>query len=276
MTHLDAEPVKQKETGTKCQTIKNQFSDQFLEWNRIAAARNDVEPDVHLLDFIYWWHLNLPQHASQPRVPIDYYFEDGERSSSKLAGIVQALDLPKDRSLGLLEFASGYGCVSRHLKKNPLFDLVSCDIHPEALRFLSETLGVKTLKSVSAPEHFSPERKYDVVFALSFFSHMPRATWGPWVRALFNSLETPGYLIFTTHGWITAAQMGLKDLSPDGFWFAPLTEQEDIDPNEYGCMVVTPEFAFTEIRRQTRALNIRFIQGAWWGLQDLWVVKRDG
>ncbi len=266
--------VKQESAPNGPPTIQ-QFTPQLLDWNRIAAARYDVEPDVHLLDFIYWWHFNLPQHASQPRVPIDYYFEDGERSSSKLAGIVQSLDLPKGRKVGLLEFASGYGCVSRHLKKNPLFDLVSCDIHPEAIRFLSETLGVKTLQSASEPGRFSPDRTYDVVFALSFFSHMPRSTWGAWVNALFNSLAAPGYLIFTTHGWVTAAQMKLKTLPPDGFWFAPMTEQEDIDPNEYGCTVVSPEFAFAEIRRQTGSLDIRFIQGEWWGLQDLWIVKRN-
>ena len=254
----------------------NAFTHQLLEWHREAGTRHQVEPDIHEKDFIYWFLVgNDPSHAASQKSQIDYYFADGEKSAKKLAKLVQALELTQGRRLRLLEFASGYGCVTRHLKKEPIFDVTSCDIHPEAIEFLSRRIAVKTIQSTSSPDRFALPEKYDVVFALSFFSHMPRATWGAWVKALCNALEAPGYLIFTTHGWTSAAHMQMKELPPDGFWFAPLTEQKDIDPNEYGCTIVTPEFAFAEIRNQTGSSRISFMQSDWWNLQDVWVVKRD-
>ena len=83
----------------------------------------------------------------------------------------------------LLEFASGYGCVTRHIKKNPDYDVVSCDIHPQAVDFLRSRIDVKAIQSMHVPEEFAPVDKFDVVFALSFFSHMPKSSFGRWLRA---------------------------------------------------------------------------------------------
>ena len=67
--------------------------------------------------------------------------------------------------------------------------LTSCDIHSEAIDFLDRQIGVKTLQSVHLPEQFATIEKYDVVFVLSFFSHMPRSSFGRWLRALYGSLS---------------------------------------------------------------------------------------
>jgi SAM-dependent methyltransferase len=250
------------------------MTEELMRLNRELAARDGVESAVHEKDFIYWFLVEAP-HPTSAQPDVDKYFSDGAHSANQLAELVGKLDLPKDRKVRLLEFASGYGRVSRYFKKDPTFDLVCCDIHPEAIEFLTREIGVKALQSVSAPERFSTPNPFDAVFALSFFSHMPKSTFGPWLRALFKTLDAPGYLIFTTHGWASAKTSDLETLPPDGFLFDSTTEQKDIDSSEYGAAVVTPEFVFNEIRRQTGSQNISFQQAGWWGLQDLWVVKRD-
>lgn len=250
------------------------MTDELKRLNREAAAREGVESDVHEQDLIYWYFVGASDGAAA-KVDVDIYFDDGAQSAVKLANLTSAADLPKQRKLRLLEFASGYGRASRYLKKNPLFDLVCCDIHPQAIEFLKEKIGVKTLQSTPSPQRFSTPYKFDVVFALSFFSHMPRTTFGPWLRALFEALDVGGYLIFTTHGWTSASRFNLSTLPPDGFSFSSDTEQKDIDTSEYGCTVAAPEFVFHEIRRQTGSENISFQQAGWWNLQDAWVVKRD-
>lgn len=246
-----------------------------MRLNTEAAAREMVESAVHDQDFIYWNLVATPHDVTIARASVDLYFADGKHSASKLANLVSASDLPKQRKLKLLEFASGYGRVSRFLKKDPLFDLVCCDIHPEAIDFLTRQLGVKTLQSASSPVQFDAPGKFDVVFALSFFSHMPRTTFGPWLRALFETLDVGGHLIFTTHGWATANCDPLFKMPPDGFWFGPHTEQKDIETSEYGAAIAAPEFVFNEIRRQTGSESITFQHAGWWSLQDYWVVKRD-
>jgi hypothetical protein len=230
---------------------------------------------VHPQDFVYWFMCAHPNHTTE--TAIDYYFRDGGHSASKLLDIVTALGYEKNRSVKLLEFASGYGCVSRHLKKYSRLDLVSCDIHPEAIDFLANQIGVKTMASAHVPEQFSPPETYDVVFALSFFSHMPRTSFGRWLRTLYSALNAPGYLVFTTHGLKSAVCYGLtpEDIPADGFWFKPLTEQKDLDSEEYGATLTTPDFVIGEIYRQTGAPIVAFKHGEWWTHQDLWIVKRE-
>jgi SAM-dependent methyltransferase len=251
------------------------LTDEMLRLNHIAAGLQDVLAEVHADDFIYWFCIMHP-HLSLER-GISYYFQDGANSARKLADLVAGLEDLDQNSVKLLEFASGYGCVARHLKRRPQFELVSCDIHPQALEFLSRTLGVRTLASSHDPADFAPPERFDVVFALSFFSHMPRRTFGPWLRALFRALHDPGYLIFTTLGLRACKEFGIEpeDFPADGFWFEARSEQHDLDGAEYGMTVVTPEFVRAEVERQTGAPIVLYKHVGWWDNQDLWVVKRD-
>ncbi len=250
------------------------LTEEMLRLNRSAATHYGVESEVHPNDFIYWYILN---HSSFPSVEaaIGNYFENGSNSTKLFADIIASLGLEANRAVKLLEFASGYGCVSRHLKKNPLLDLVACDIHPEAVDFLAKQIGVEAVRSAHIPEEFSPPAKYDVVLALSFFSHMPKVSFGRWLRALFSSLNAPGYLIFTTHGLASHKIMGRPSLSKDGFWFNPSSEQKDLAVAEYGTTISTPDFVTAELIRQTGAPIVVYKHAYWWEHQDLWVVKRE-
>ena len=174
------------------------LTDEMIRLNCEAAAATGVVASVHPQDFIYWFCCRHPHLTLE--AAISYYFSDGAHSAEKLDGIVTELGFERGQPIKLLEFASGYGCVTRHLKKHARWDLTSCDIHSEAIDFLDRQIGVKTLQSVQLPEQFATIEKYDVVFALSFFSHMPKSSFGRWLRALYGSLRAPGYLIFTTHG----------------------------------------------------------------------------
>ena len=77
---------------------------------------------------------------------------------------------PADQAAGV---RVGYGCVTSHLKKHAGWDVTSCDIYTEAIDFLDRQIGVKTLQRAHLPEQFATIEKYDVVFALSFFLHLP-------------------------------------------------------------------------------------------------------
>lgn len=250
------------------------LTEEMLRTNQAAAQRYRVKSTVHPDDFIYWYVLNSSCFTSI-EAAIMYYFEDGNNSAKLLAAITASLGFATDRTIKLLEFASGYGCVSRHLKENPQFDLVACDIHPEAVDFLATQIGVEAIQSAHTPEDFAPFTKYDVVFALSFFSHMPRESFGRWLRALYDCLEVPGYLVFTTHGLVSHKNMGEPPLSVDGFWFSPSSEQRDLAAAEYGNTISTPDFVIAELFRQTGAPIVAHKRAHWWRHQDLWIVRRD-
>src|ERR1700730_9151731 len=92
------------------------FTRKMLRYNRAAASKLGVEAACHTEDFIYQFCI---KHTCFSAVgsSFDYYFGDGHRSALKFGNIVSELGIEK-RPIKLLEFASGYGCVTRHLKKN--------------------------------------------------------------------------------------------------------------------------------------------------------------
>src|SRR4029077_2126088 len=165
------------------------------------AKRWNVAPAVHPRDFIMEFLLTHPQFVNSPEQAVEYYFKSGHESAQLFERVVERDLGLNGASLSLLEFASGYGCVTRHLLKARRFRLTACDIHAEANDFNALRLGATAMESSPVPEEFrAGSSRFDLVFALSFFSHMPKATWARWLQALFDVLLPGGHLLFTTHG----------------------------------------------------------------------------
>ena len=172
--------------------------DNSIAWQALgrlgeeAARRHDVVPDLHPSDFILLFLLEHPGFRDD-KGRVDYYFDDGARSARSLAALVADTCRIELSSLRLLEFASGYGCVTRHLRGAlPGASVTSCDIHPEAVEFIQRKVGATAIGSHSVPEQLKLADRYDVVFALSFFSHMPKTSWGRWLRALADGVRESG------------------------------------------------------------------------------------
>lgn len=160
---------------------------------------------------------------------VEYYFTDGRRSAARLAALIAELGIGRRGSIALLERASGCGCVTRHLPDAlSAASVTACDIHPQAVAFIEQELGTPALLSDRVPEQLQLPRRNDVVFVLSFYSHMPRETWSRWIRARVRLLEPDGVLIFTTHGQRSLPHLGSPEVPADGFWFAPRSEQPDL------------------------------------------------
>jgi SAM-dependent methyltransferase len=258
-------------------------SDDSIDWQAIrplceeAARRHDVVPDLHPLDFIFRFVYEHPGFDDDG-ARINYYFDDGAESARKLAELISETCSLNSLSLRLLEFASGYGCVTRHLTAAvPGASVTSCDIHREAVEFIEERIGVPSILSDAVPERLVLTPKYDVIFALSFFSHMPKTSWSRWLDTLGAGLRPGGCLIFTTHG-IRSGElfMGSPQLDSDGFWFQPASEQRDLETSDYGTTLTSPSFVHRSID-ETRSLRLVLSTEAfWWTHQDLYVVRSAG
>jgi hypothetical protein len=83
------------------------------------AKRFGVVSAIHSDDYIFQF-LITNQSFQRKEDAVNYYFEDGQNSSTKLQQLVSRFVQPAThgRQLSVLEFASGYGCVSRHLVKH--------------------------------------------------------------------------------------------------------------------------------------------------------------
>lgn len=248
--------------------------DEMRQRLETAARPWGVKPDVHPDDFIFDFLINNPVFDSQEHA-IEYYFNDGANSARKLGSILQDICKLGAGSFSLLEFASGYGCVSRHLGHVlPNCSLTVCDIHPEAVRFSEKVLGVEAIHSTSRPEDFPRDQQFDVVFALSFFSHMPKTTFTRWLRTLACLVGNPGFLLFTTHGLGSIVHIPQCEFDSDGYYFTPSSEQKDLDVQEYGTSLVKPEYVLSQIFGLVDCSLHHFHETYWWEHQDLYILRR--
>ncbi|MEI7740997.1 MAG: class I SAM-dependent methyltransferase [bacterium] len=236
-----------------------------------AAKRVGVVPQIHPEDLIFKFVIGAIANYEHA---VRYYFEDGKKSAEKLRSILQDYGMLKPTT-ELLEFASGYGCVTRHLKNAiPEISVTSCDIHKGTIDFINSTMKLPVILSETRPEDFRVNKPFDVIFTLSFFSHMPKETWSRWLVALLGGLKKDGYLIFTAHG-----NQSLKKHFPesvldgDGYWFKPSSEQNDLDVNDYGLTITLPKFVFNECYKLGAEI-ILFKEAEWWEHQDLYVIKK--
>jgi hypothetical protein len=253
--------------------MKDLFHLQRAVVNSPAAV--GVVGNLHLDDHVLHFLLNHP-HFPDLAASVDLYFSDGRKCALKLAALVEDLEVRRKGGYALLEFAAGYGRVTRFLRAFlPGAAIAACDIHDQAVTFIEQELGVSAFRSHRVPEEWRVPRRYDVIFALSFYSHMPRETWARWIRAHVSALEESGALIFTTHGRLSLPYLGSPEVPDEGFWFAPHSEQPDLDTADYGATVVTRRFVEDTVASVGCRVEL-YREGDWWTHQDLYVIRRDG
>ena len=231
------------------------------------AHRFDVNGAIHPDDYLLIFLLHHPRFADKKDCFTEY-FEDGAACRNKLESLKKEL-LLKD-GYTLLEFASGYGRVTRHLM-NSSAELWACDIHPAAIDFLQREISARAFISSPFPETLQAPRQFDVVFALSLFSHLPITTWVRWLVRLVQATRPGGFVIFTTHGLKTRLPDGAV-IPSTGFWFSPGSEQHDLPNEQYGITITTPAFVEAAVNSIDGVKLIKFDEAAWWGHQDLYVL----
>lgn len=253
-----------------------EISEVLLARALSEAKAANVSAVLHREDYILRFLLENPSFRNRENA-IEYYFRDARNSAEQLSSLVfDELGFARTHGSSLLEFASGYGCVTRHLPAlmTP-WDVVSSDIHVEANAFNAQNFGVEVLQSTTSPDEFLVDRKFQVVFALSFFSHMPPATWSRWLKSLWNCVDDSGFLAFTTHGAASRHHFNNPVIPDSGIWFWAASEQADLSTEDYGQTIVTIPFVLEQIMNVLPDAYPRLVRpGYWWGHQDLYVVGR--
>ena len=147
------------------------------------------------------------------------------------------------------------------------------DVVPVSVDFLQEQLGVKGFYSSHDPDAVQFSERYEHVFVLSLFSHLPERTWGKWLARLYDALEPGGLLIFSTHGLQCALGQGVT--LEQGYAFFASSESTAIESQVYGTTFTSPEFVQSTVRRELGAdVTADVLPGHFWGQQDAVVVRR--
>lgn len=207
--------------------------------------------------------------------PMRDYLADGWRTLSELMLLLERGGQALTAFGSVLEFASGHGRFTRHLVKALGAERVSVsDVVPEAVAFSIAQFGVHGFVSTLEPARLAWPRRHALVFVLSLFSHLPRATWLPWLARLWDAVESGGTLVFTTHGAFAAERAGVQT-DGEGFHFHAQSESHAINAQAYGTTYTTRDFVLAQVAKLSPQPVRVDCELAWfWSHQDAVVLRR--
>jgi SAM-dependent methyltransferase len=194
---------------------------EIIEAARSYGVQNGVSGSLSADDYLFRYIYDDNMPADKKLSAATDYLESGKGhaqflgallTEARLAEVLAKRPNPANPA-SLLDFASGYGRVTRHMPNEvPKTEVFACDIHAAAVTFI-KSMGFQAIQSAHSPERLDLGRKFDIIFVLSFFTHMPRRTWKPWLDALARQLNPNGLLIFTAHGEVSQILMGVPKLA---------------------------------------------------------------
>ncbi|HXF80776.1 MAG TPA: class I SAM-dependent methyltransferase [Usitatibacter sp.] len=237
--------------------------DRYSEWMRVNCV---IDPRDDIFHF-------FASHAIAAN-PVREYLADGWRTLSELLLLLESMDQPLTKVRSMLEFAAGFGRFTRHLAPVLPGRVTVSDVHPGSVDFLKEQLGVEGFYSTADPAALRIPARYDLVFVLSMFTHLPPARWGAWLRALFAAVEPGGLLVFSVH----QEKVPGHDIAygPDGTLFIASSESRELGADQYGTTFTTRAWVESEVRRALGRPPTAYRETCFWNGQDAVVVRRQG
>ena len=181
-------------------------------------------------------------------------------------------------AVSLLDFASGYGRVTRFLLRDlPAAHVWVSDVYADGVRFQEETFGVHGIVSTVRPEEFVCTERFDAITVTSLFTHLPDRRFVDWLRVLLGLLRPGGVLLFSVHGE--------EVLSPDcplpaeGILFQEMSESGSLDTSDYGSTWVTESYVRAAVARASEGLGpspaaVHRLPRGVCNFQDLYVAVR--
>ncbi len=222
-----------------------------------------IHPDDYMLRFFMGHHWNHRETAWFD------YFRSGWSAARTIDRLLTWRFGQTVRSIRLLDFASGFGRVTRFLIQHlPPEQVWVSDIFEEGVKFQCQQFGVQGFQSSAEPEGLVCEERFDCVVASSFFSHLPPATFTPWLRKLASLLRPGGMLIFSVHG----EQEGAQASSGDGARFQPTSEIGELPGESYGTSWVDEAFVRQAASDAAPGFACLRLPRALWSFQDVYVV----
>lgn len=200
------------------------------------------------------------------------YFRSGRSIAEGMLQIFRWRFGDPGRVEKLLDFASGYGRVTRFLVREiPPERVWVSDIYEGGVRFQEERFGVHGIVSTIRPEELACAERFDAILVTSLFTHLPEERFVAWLRVLWSLLAPGGVLVFSAHS------PGL--LPPDatmpesGILFEERSESGSLATCDYGSTWVTPGFVQRALDRAAgpAAASLHRVERGLNNFQDLYV-----
>jgi SAM-dependent methyltransferase len=199
------------------------------------------------------------------------YFRSGASIADSLGQVLSWRFGDPARIGKVLDFASGYGRVTRFLVRRLPPELVwVADVYADGVRFQEERLGVHGIVSTVQPEAFSCAERFDAILVTSLFTHLPEERFIAWLRVLLGLLAPGGMLAFSAHSAEVLPQ-GVE-MPEAGFRFHETSESSSLDKSDYGSTWVTEDFVRAALAKAVGAgASLHRLERGLCNFQDLYL-----
>ena len=208
------------------------------------------------------------------------FAEGGRQAAAELAALVRAAGRDPGQLRAVLDFGCGPGRVLPHFAaRAPVAACVGCDVDAAAIDWAARAhraLGW-SLTSFHPPLPYEDDR-FDLVYAISVFSHLDQGVAAMWLAELRRVLAPGGLALLSVHGphafeqfrigavatsWCSPAVFRRGPLGPAEFVFAPYRRSFWTDGDlpgvgrEYGLAFQGPEHTRASWGRALQVVEVR-------------------
>jgi SAM-dependent methyltransferase len=132
---------------------------------------------------------------------VGWFLESGRLAAESLRASLERHGRHMEELGSLLDFGCGCGRVTRHWVDLARTDVHGADANERAVAWCRANLPFARFASNGlAPPLDYPDVSFDLVYALSVFTHLPEDLQLAWMRELERLLRPGAFLLLTTHG----------------------------------------------------------------------------
>lgn len=241
-----------------------------MDANKISLFHK-VSRVVHDKDEMF---VTLKKQLPETGKAFHFYFYCGGLVAQNLENFL--IDLGHNpQKMSILDYASGYGRISRYFVK--IFNKCTVsDIESQMLKFQEENFGVESF--LAYPDLRKSNflgKQFDIVFSFSLFTHLHPSIWFNWLQALSQCVANNGYLFFSTRSKEFARSKGEEFKGQFNY-----TEKNEnparLDVKKYGQMSVTYKYVEQQVSKLDQKFEYiqYFPKGEFDLYQDMHVIKR--
>lgn len=219
--------------------VRALFADQSLAAD---AVPREIDARDEMLEFL------VDSFEGDRERALFAYFRSGLSIADAMTQVLRWRFGDPGRIERLLDFASGYGRVTRFLLGEvPKERFWVSDIYADAVRFQEERFGVRGVVSTILPEDFVCAERFDAILVTSLFTHLPEERFVAWLRRLLALLRPGGMLVFSVHDE-AILEPGLA-MPAEGLLFQEISESNSLETSDYGSTWVTEPFVRSAVER---------------------------
>ncbi len=203
-----------------------------------------------------------------------WFLEGGRRGAKSMLDILKKNGVMV-KSLGaILDFGCGCGRVIRHLSSLKHTQVCGTDYNQQLIDWCKGNYPFATFRT----NHLAPpldyrDGEFDMVYALSVFTHLTETLQHQWINELYRVLKPDGYLLISTHGEYYLNQLTLREQQI--FAMGRLVVRDEVAAGTNNCSAYHP----TTYVRETLTKGFQLVDFVKEGAagnpyQDLYLLKK--